>query len=484
MRNIAKILCICLSFGAFAVVAWAVPPMINYQGAIVDSNGIPLNGTITLRFSMWDDSVAGTYLWIEQQDVLVIDGLFDVELGRATPISRTVFDNDSLWLQVQAQGHPAMLPRQRIATVAYAFRSAYADTAAVALSGAGVNYALVYTVALSGGDFGSISDAIAHITGGVGPYLIRVMPGAYAEPDLLIPSNVTLQGAGKDCCFLACAGTISMSQPSAKIAGFDIQTNDPAGINITAADITLGDNSIQNAIGDGVIISGIGLNTIIHDCKIHDCDGWGIRVREAARPFIHDNLIHDNAVGGVSFSEAGGSLSNNKILHNNPCGVEVSGAIAPVYNLTIDGNQIADNFLGLGLRQAWSEVSVIGNDIRDNDNAGIEITDGRPHIAANTITRSITGIVLGNALAQGPAKIVGNNIWLNFQYGIDCPAADGAQGVISSNIIIGNNVRDINYVAGTAALPTFNNNTFNATVTPPGAPGLYNVDSQGTAINP
>ncbi|MFH1009741.1 MAG: hypothetical protein V1784_00725, partial [bacterium] len=240
MRNIVKILCIYLFFGAFAASAWAVPPMINYQGAIVDSNGVPLNGTFTARFRLWDDSVSTSgvnLLWVETQGVLATDGLFDVLLGKVTPIPRTVFDNASVWLEVEVSGHPAMVPRQRIATVAYAFRSAFSDTAAVALSGGGVNYALVYTVALSGGDFTTVGAAIAGIPGGVGPYLIRVMPGWYTEPDITIPSNVTLQGAGKDCCFLACAGVINMSQPSAKIAGFDIQTNDPAGINITAADI-------------------------------------------------------------------------------------------------------------------------------------------------------------------------------------------------------------------------------------------------------
>ncbi len=62
MTVMAKFVGFCLMTGLIAAAALAVPPMINYQGAIVDSNGVPLNGTVTLRFSMWDDSVSGTYL--------------------------------------------------------------------------------------------------------------------------------------------------------------------------------------------------------------------------------------------------------------------------------------------------------------------------------------------------------------------------------------------------------------------------------------
>lgn len=274
MRGIAKFFGNCLLAGVLAAGAWAVPPIINYQGAVVDMNGVPVDGMMQLYFNMWDDSVSGNLLWSEvHASVQVKDGLFDVLLGSFNPIPRSVFDMDSVWLEVGQDYSVPMYPRHRIATVAYAFRSAFSDTAGVALSGGGVNYALGYTVALSGGDFTTVGAAVAGISGGVGPYLIRVMPGWYTEPDITIPSNVTLQGAGKDCCFLACAGVVSMSQPSTKIAGFDIQTNDPAGINITAADITLCDNRIQNAMGDGVTISGPGLNTIVHDCRIHDCDG-------------------------------------------------------------------------------------------------------------------------------------------------------------------------------------------------------------------
>lgn len=184
------------------------------------------------------------------------------------------------------------------------------------------------------------------------------------------------------------------------------------------------------------------------------------------------------------FNEAGGSLSNNKILHNDFYGVQVMGVATSVSGLIVDDNKIGHNYVGISLQQGWPDSRVVSNDIFDNDDIGVEIVDGSPAIVANTITRSNTGIAIDNGGAAWPAKIVGNNIWLNLHYGIDCPAADGARGVISFNIIIGNPWRDISYPDPVALLPTFNNNTFDTTVPNPVAPGLYNVDSQGSAINP
>jgi parallel beta-helix repeat protein len=461
--------------------------MINYQGAVVDLNGVPVDGMMQLYFNMWDDSVLGNLLWNEvHASVQVRDGLFDVLLGSVSPIPRSVFDMDSVWLEVGQDYSIPMYPRHRIATVAYAFHSAYADTAGVALAGGPPQYALVYTVAQSGGNFTSVAAAIAAIPGGIGPYLIRVMPGVYMELGLSIPANVTLRGAGRDCCILdlsMISAAIAMSQPSATIEGFDIRA---MSIDITAMDITLCDNDITNPLADGIQIRGVEVNAVVHDCRIHDCQGWGIVVRDAAQPFIHDNLIYDNGSGGVLFNEAGGSLSNNKILHNDFYGVQVVGIVTSVSGLIVDDNKIGHNFVGIRLQQGWPDSRVVSNDIFDNDDIGIEIIDGSPAIVANTITRSNTGIAIDNGGATWPAKIVGNNIWLNLQYGINCPAADGARGVISSNFIVQNTAmgQDINYVAGTTPLPTFNNNTFNTTVAPPSAPGLYNVNDQGIAVSP
>lgn len=481
MKTMFRIAILCFLSGIFVASAWAVPSMINYQGAMVDSDGVPADGIFSITFSMWDDPASGNLLWNETQaTVEIIDGLFDVMLGSVNPITRQVFDDDSVWLEVQIGANPAMDPRQRIATVAYAFHAAYADTALVALSGGGggVSYALVYTVAQSGGDYNSVAAAIAAIPGMTGPYLIRVMPGTYTEPALAIPNNVTLRGAGRDCTFLIINAGIAVNQPNVMITGFAIE----AKISISVTDVTLSDNDITNPSGNAIDISGGGMKPIIHDCKIHGCEGWGITVQGGAQPFIHDNCIFDNSSGGVLYNEAGGSLSNNKINYSGfPAGpgVQLIGIICPAYKLIIDDNQIVNNDVGIDDQWDCFDPRIIGNDISSNMNAGI-IMLGYAHIVGNTISYNGQGIYLNNSTAQDVPHIVGNDIWYN-QTGIDC--ANEAKGIVSSNLIAPNFFQDLNY-PGMSPNVTFNNNTFDTTVGVPSAPGLYNVTTTGTAINP
>jgi hypothetical protein len=483
-----KVVGVCLFFWAFSMGAWSapIPQMINYQGAMVDTNGIPVDSTLSITFSIWNHPTSPVpiyRLWFETQPaVQVVDGLFDVLLGSVTPIPRSVFSSDTVWLQVQVSGNPAMTPRQRIASVAYAYHAWYADTAGVALTGPGVSYARVYTVAEAGGDFTSVATAIAAILPGP-PWLIRVMAGTYNEPNFTIPSNVTLRGAGRDCCFLIVQGGIAMPNPSAMITDFDIQTSNSAigGILITASEITVSDNNITNIMGDGITIQGSGLKNIIHDNKIHDCQGWGIVVQEGNQPFIHDNYIDMNASGGVHFDEAGGSLSNNAIFDNGQYGVYISGMTTWDIYLTIDDNQIGYNSTGIMVMWEYFEPRIMGNDIFHNYQYGIEVVAGHAHIVANTIAYSYSaGIAVSGGMAW--ANILGNKIWNNQTYGIECSGgAAGFNSVISSNIIIMNG-QDIWY-PGPAAPPfTFNNNTFD---TSPGfAPGRYNATSAGLPILP
>lgn len=307
-----------------------------------------------------------------------------------------------------------------------------------------MNYARVYTVAEAGGDFTSVATAIAAIPAGGGPYLIRVMAGTYNEPAFTVPSNVTLRGAGRDCCFLIVDGGIRLAD-STLIQGFDIEMDDHQGIFVPCLtqDVTICDNSIMNS-GTGITINGDGLKIIVHDNKIHDCQIRGIFVRYGNQPFIHDNYIDMNMLGGVYFDEAGGSLSNNAMFDNGPFGVLVTGMTNWDIYLTIDDNQIGYNDVGISLQWDYFETRVMGNDIF-NGQYGIEVVSGNAHIVANTVSECQTaGVCVSGSNAT--AHIVGNNIWLNYNYGIDCAA--NAHGVVSSNIIQNPN-QDLNYVAPT-----------------------------------
>jgi len=120
-----------LSTALLSSVAQAdVPGLISYQGILTDDDGVALDATVAITFSIYTDSTGGSQLWTETQSaVSVSQGVFNVLLGRVNPISDAVFSAASCWLQIQVGGDPLMQPRQRIVAVGYAFRAAEADTA-------------------------------------------------------------------------------------------------------------------------------------------------------------------------------------------------------------------------------------------------------------------------------------------------------------------------------------------------------------------
>lgn len=61
-------------------------------------------------------------------------------------------------------------------------------------------YAEVIVVAKAGGDFDTVSAALASITdaSAAKPYLVKVMPGVYGDALMFVPANVTVEGSGMD----------------------------------------------------------------------------------------------------------------------------------------------------------------------------------------------------------------------------------------------------------------------------------------------
>jgi len=64
-----------------------VPGLISYQGTLTDDDGVALDTTVSMTFTIYPDSVTGGFNWFETQPAVVVeDGLFDVLLGRVTSI--------------------------------------------------------------------------------------------------------------------------------------------------------------------------------------------------------------------------------------------------------------------------------------------------------------------------------------------------------------------------------------------------------------
>jgi YVTN family beta-propeller protein len=121
-----------------AVVAWgAVPQTINYQGYLKNTDGSPVNTSVSVVFSLYTTASGGSAIWTQTQNITPANGVYSVQLGGGSspnPIPATVFANDTLYLGVKVGSDAEMTPRQQLTTTPYAFRAGSADNA-VTISG-------------------------------------------------------------------------------------------------------------------------------------------------------------------------------------------------------------------------------------------------------------------------------------------------------------------------------------------------------------
>ncbi|MDO9541273.1 MAG: hypothetical protein Q7J98_02980 [Kiritimatiellia bacterium] len=117
-----------------------VPPSINFQGKITDTNGVPLgnlpgtdiDGQINIAFRIYDSPTGGTEVWGQTSiDVYVERGLFSVLL---TNLNNSAFPTNSAvcrWLEVEVRDWGAtnvLAPRKEIVSVPYAINADMVDS--------------------------------------------------------------------------------------------------------------------------------------------------------------------------------------------------------------------------------------------------------------------------------------------------------------------------------------------------------------------
>ena len=98
----------------------AMPPLIDFQGKLADSNNVPQTGVFNITFSMFNQSTGGTLLWKENKLVSASNGLFSTFLGSVNAINLSF--NADYFVEINISGETVM-PRYRVATVPYAFRA-------------------------------------------------------------------------------------------------------------------------------------------------------------------------------------------------------------------------------------------------------------------------------------------------------------------------------------------------------------------------
>lgn len=124
MLGLMLMMAVC-AFGA------VVPQVINYSGTLTNISGSPVpDGTYNIEFYVYGVPTGGTPLWTEKwsstatpsSPVLVTGGAFNVMLGAITAFPIDFFaKNPNTYLGIKVGADSEMLPRQKIASVGYAF---------------------------------------------------------------------------------------------------------------------------------------------------------------------------------------------------------------------------------------------------------------------------------------------------------------------------------------------------------------------------
>jgi len=123
---VAPILIAALAVSSFA----GSPQLVSYQGILTDGSGLPLSGTFQIAFTIYDAPAAGSAIWTETHAaVSVSDGLFSVLLGSVLQLDDVDFSDTSRYLGITVDADPEIIPRIRLVSVPYAFRTATVDGA-------------------------------------------------------------------------------------------------------------------------------------------------------------------------------------------------------------------------------------------------------------------------------------------------------------------------------------------------------------------
>lgn len=126
---------------ALEVLAQDAPRLLNYQGRLTDTAGLPRNGTFAMGFRIVD--AGGAPLgWAEAQPgVVVNNGFFSVLLGRFTPLTAAVFQGPPAdaygpvrFLEVTVDGE-TLAPNIRIVSAAWAIATTAGPTGAAGATG-------------------------------------------------------------------------------------------------------------------------------------------------------------------------------------------------------------------------------------------------------------------------------------------------------------------------------------------------------------
>ena len=279
----------------------AVPNTINFQGALKDANGEPVNDTQFMEFLIYDVPENGTPIWVEQHPSVTIEnGIFNVQLGEAEPFPDSLFHIEPLYITFLFGGEE-MMPRQQLISVPYARMTEHANSADTA------QYA-VYAGATA------IDSLYINSTG----------PDTMTANSSLPVLSLSNTGSG-DAIHIASTGDDGVYLNNVNTDGIHIKNAGDNGVHIEQSQ-NFGVR-IDSTGNDGIYVRKVGSPSNINSAvaknglEVAGAQGNGLYVGHADLDGLYVNSAGDD---GVHIHQAGNPSSFNSSVGKN--GIEIEGA--------------------------------------------------------------------------------------------------------------------------------------------------------------
>lgn len=186
--------------GTFA--APAIPGRITQQGRLLNADGTPATGSVSMVFKVYAAVSGGSALWTETQTVALDSGYFNLPLGSVTAFTAGLFDGSTRYLGVTVGGNAEMTPREEIGSTPYALLATPTSHAANHQAGG--------------------SDEIASLVSSAGA-IPKAGSGGFLDSSFLAPAGI------------GTPGIVALAGPADTAAGHAVQSSDPRLADARAA---------------------------------------------------------------------------------------------------------------------------------------------------------------------------------------------------------------------------------------------------------
>jgi hypothetical protein len=456
-----------------------VPNMMNYQGYLTDTLGVPVNDSLDMTFRIFDAVSGGNELWTETQpDIPVEYGFFSILLGRVNAIPDTVFfTGTDRWLEMTVEDLQTLSPRTRITAAGFAYVATHSDTAEYAKNAVadndwvrgGVGDTVLFTAGFLGLGRGSASNAL-------------LGDSVHTHTNFGIACTTGTTGADNMYCTVAGGYDNIAAGNSATIAGG--KNNTASGYVATIAggtgntasgnSATVGGGNDNTASDYGAIVGGGESNTA--------SGGEGATVAGGFANEASDDYatvaggLNNTANGAGAFT--GGGVSNTAYYdYTTVGGGRANTARAPFAGVfSGDSNFVSDSaaFIGGGYNNSAIDLYATISGGKNNLASGPSVTvSGGTTNTASGEAATVAGGYFN--VASGVASVVSGGGWNNTS-GSYATIVGGTNNTVSGNsaVIAGGSYNTVSENTATVGGGTNNEaSAYAATV----AGGFYNTAS-------